>query len=65
MRAEEGEPGNEARSGLLRVVSAECCVTQQQPHPNLTAHVRACSVGATFYTRFLGTEAEFVWLWES
>ena len=45
-------------------MSAECCVTQQlayfypQPyesHPNLTAHVRACSVlvsGATLYTRF-------------
>ena len=42
-------------------MSAECCVTQQlayfypQPYPNLTAHVRACSVlvsGATLYTRF-------------
>ena len=46
--------------GLLRVVSAECCVTQQlayfYPQPyKLTAHVRACSVlvsGATLYTRF-------------
>ena len=42
-----------------RVVSAECCVTQQHIFTrnliNLTAHVRACSVlasGATLYTRF-------------
>ena len=57
-------------------MSAECCVTQQlayfypQPHeshPNLTAHVRACSVlvsGATLYTRFarlLGNRSR-IWL---